>query len=261
MRIASRGGGDIVGAYDARAHAHGQRREAEAAVQPLIGARPKYPADEALARHAHQQRRAQGRDAAADASSSARLCSQALAEPEPRIERDGLARRCPPRCMPPAARAGTRTPRSPRPGSAGWPAWYAAPPACASGTRRRRRRGPWRAPGARSAYTSLTMQAPAATAAAMTSGLLVSMEIATRVAAAMRSMTGTTRGDLDAASTTAEAPGRVDSPPTSMMAAPSAAIAAARSSAASRLAVAAAVGEGIGRHVQDAHDDRSRRGR
>ena len=36
-----------------------------------------------------------------------------------------------------------------------------------------------RAPGARSARTSLTMQAPAATAAVITSGLLVSMEIAT----------------------------------------------------------------------------------
>src|ERR1700676_3674188 len=91
-----------------------------------------------------------------------------------------------------------------------------------------------RAPGARKAYTSLTIQAPAATAAATTAGLLESMEIAMSDAAAMPSMTGTTRA-ISTASATAAAPGRVDSPPTSMMAAPSAAMTLARSSAAPTL--------------------------
>jgi len=77
------------------------------------------------------------------------------------------------------------------------------------------------------------MQAPAAAAAIITSRLLVSIEIATSCAAAMRSITGTTRSICTAAST-ADAPGRVDSPPTSMMVAPSAAMCAARSTAASR---------------------------
>ena len=80
-----------------------------------------------------------------------------------------------------------------------------------------------RAPGTRKARTSLTMQAPAATAAAITGGLLLSTEMATSSPAAMRSMTGTTRSHSTAASTGA-APGRVDSPPTSMMQAPSATI-------------------------------------
>ena len=79
------------------------------------------------------------------------------------------------------------------------------------------------------------MQAPAATAAAITRGLLVSMEIAISDAAAMPSMTGTTRA-ISTSSSTAAAPGRVDSPPTSMMAAPSSTMRPARSSAASTVA-------------------------
>ena len=78
------------------------------------------------------------------------------------------------------------------------------------------------APGARSAYTSFTSPAPAASAARMTSGLLVSTEMTAEVAARKRSITGTTRRSSSAGAT-GSAPGRVDSPPTSMIAAPSAA--------------------------------------
>ena len=55
--------------------------------------------------------------------------------------------------------------------------------------------------GARKAEMSFTMQAPAATAAAITSGLLVSMEIAISDAAAIPSITGSTRAISTAAVT------------------------------------------------------------
>ena len=75
------------------------------------------------------------------------------------------------------------------------------------------------APGSRSARTSLMRPAPAALAARMTSGLLVSTEMIAVVPARSRSITGTTR--LSSSSVpTGSAPGRVDSPPTSMSAAP-----------------------------------------
>src|SRR5437763_6213782 len=67
--------------------------------------------------------------------------------------------------------------------------------------------------------TSLTMVAPAATAAAATAGLRVSM--LTRTSGASSSMTGSTRRS-SSASSTGSAPGLVDSPPTSTMSAPSA---------------------------------------
>src|SRR3984893_10725052 len=79
------------------------------------------------------------------------------------------------------------------------------------------------APGSRNARTSLMSPAPAALAARMTSALLVSIEMITAVAARSRSITGMTRRNSSAAPT-GSAPGRVDSPPTSMSAAPSAAM-------------------------------------
>ncbi len=52
------------------------------------------------------------------------------------------------------------------------------------------------APGSRSARTSLMRPAPAAAAARMTSGLLVSTEMTAEVAARKRSMTGSTRREF-----------------------------------------------------------------
>ncbi len=89
------------------------------------------------------------------------------------------------------------------------------------------------APGARKARTSLIMPAPAATASRMTSGFEVSIDKGIASDLCSASMTGTTRAS-SSASDTAAAPGRVDSPPTSMMSAPSSAICMARSSARSR---------------------------
>src|SRR5207302_1141956 len=75
------------------------------------------------------------------------------------------------------------------------------------------------APGSRSARTSLMRPAPAALAARMTSGLLVSTEMIAVVPARSRSITGTTR--LSSSSVpTGSAPGRGDSPPTSISSAP-----------------------------------------
>src|SRR5690242_9073023 len=89
------------------------------------------------------------------------------------------------------------------------------------------------APSRRSAYTSLIMPAPAATAARITSGLEVSMEIGTAQRAASASITGSTRASSSSVDTSA-APGRVDSPPTSSMSAPCSTIARPCATAASR---------------------------
>jgi len=73
------------------------------------------------------------------------------------------------------------------------------------------------------ADTSLTASAPAATAALATAALVVSMVMGTvQPALRMPLMTGTTRA-VSSASNTGIAPGRVDSPPTSRMSAPSSA--------------------------------------
>ena len=80
---------------------------------------------------------------------------------------------------------------------------------------------------ARNALTSLTRPAPAAIAASATASLDVSTEICGRagigsVALARPAITGRTRRSSSAANT-GSAPGRVDSPPTSRISAPSAA--------------------------------------
>ena len=63
-------------------------------------------------------------------------------------------------------------------------------------------------------------------------------------------------GDL-VATGTGSAPGRVNSPPTSRMSAPSPSIARPRAIAASAVERFAAVGEAVGRDVDDAHDQRA----
>src|SRR5437870_592696 len=72
----------------------------------------------------------------------------------------------------------------------------------------------------RLAPTSLTRLAPACKAARATAGFIVSMEIGTLLLPASRSTTGRTRRS-SSASGTGTAWGRVDSPPTSMISAPS----------------------------------------
>src|SRR3954451_12496379 len=74
----------------------------------------------------------------------------------------------------------------------------------------------------RNADTSFTMRAPAWSAASATTSLVVSMETRATPPTARRSTTGTTRWSSSSAGT-GSAPGRVDSPPTSSISAPSAA--------------------------------------
>src|SRR5688572_3107163 len=86
------------------------------------------------------------------------------------------------------------------------------------------------APGAVRAATSFTIVAPAAMARRMTPGLRVSIETGIASVAARRSTTGRTRRS-SSSSPTGALPGRVDSPPTSMIAAPSAAMRSAHATA------------------------------
>ncbi len=90
------------------------------------------------------------------------------------------------------------------------------------------------APSPRNAQTSLIMAAPAATAARMTSALLVSTEIGTSVTDLTASITGIIRS-ISSCPETLWAPGRVDSPPISIIAAPPSAIVAAWRNAILRL--------------------------
>jgi hypothetical protein len=73
----------------------------------------------------------------------------------------------------------------------------------------------------RKALMSLTTVAPAASAASATAALVVSTEMGTAVRAPSPRITGTTRA-ICSAGPTGALPGRVDSPPTSRMSAPSA---------------------------------------
>ena len=84
----------------------------------------------------------------------------------------------------------------------------------------------------RPAVTSLIMDAPASSATAATSDFEVSIEIGTSILARNSSTTGITRFN-SSFSDTGSAPGRVDSPPTSIMSAPSCAIRIPRATAAS----------------------------
>ena len=85
------------------------------------------------------------------------------------------------------------------------------------------------------ALTSFTMSAPASSAASATAASVVSTEIATPECVRTRAITGTTRRTCSSASTRA-APGRVLSPPMSMMVAPSSTSCSAYCAASSALA-------------------------
>ena len=108
----------------------------------------------------------------------------------------------------------------------------------------------------RRAVTSLTRIAPRSSAARATAAFDVSIEIGR--SPPRRSRTGTTRRSSSSAETPSE-PGRVDSPPTSTIAAPSAIIRFAAVDCDRRVEVDAAVRERVGRDVDDAHHRRPRK--
>ena len=96
--------------------------------------------------------------------------------------------------------------------------------------------------------TSLTSSAPSASARRATADLAVSIETGT--SPSRRSSTGTTRRNSSSSVTPSE-PGRVDSPPTSTIAAPSSSMRRAVTAAVVGIEVRAAVRERVGRHVDD----------
>ena len=104
----------------------------------------------------------------------------------------------------------------------------------------------------RRAVTSLTSSAPSSSARRATSAFEVSIDTGRPRSS---SSTGTTRRS-SSSSETAAAPGRVDSPPTSTIAAPSASIARPRRRRVLGRREAPAVGEAVRRDVDDAHDRR-----
>ena len=106
----------------------------------------------------------------------------------------------------------------------------------------------------RRAVTSLTIVAPASSAAAATAAFDVSID-SRAPAPASPSSTGTTRRS-SSASVTGSAPGRVDSPPTSRIAAPCCDELAPVRDRRRRVEPLAAVGERVRRDVDDPHDDR-----
>ena len=111
---------------------------------------------------------------------------------------------------------------------------------------------PAAATSASEADTSLTMRAPAATAASATSGLRVSIDTATP-SAASAATTGTHPAQL-LVHRHGLGPGRVDSPPTSTQSAPSADDLAPVRERGVMVEVAPAVRERIRGHVDDTHD-------
>ena len=114
-----------------------------------------------------------------------------------------------------------------------------------------RRRAPPSPGRARSAVTSLTSVAPASSATAATAAFEVSIESCVP-APASPATTGSTRA-ISSAAATGSAPGRVDSPPTSRMSAPLGGQLAAVRDRSLGVEEAAAVGERVGRHVDDPH--------
>ena len=122
------------------------------------------------------------------------------------------------------------------------------------GRRRPRRAGRDRR---RPAVTSLTIVAPARSAAAATTALLVSMLTGTAPSAASASTTGSTRRSSSSGAT-GSAPGRVDSPPTSRRSAPAATSSPAVRDRPVGIEEATTVGEGVGGHVHDTHDRHNR---
>ena len=103
---------------------------------------------------------------------------------------------------------------------------------------------------------SLMIVAPRASASRATEALYVSIESGTLASRARRSTTGSTRR-ISSSAPTCSAPGRVDSPPMSSMIGPVADHAKPCLDRAVDIVMEPAVSEGIGRDVEDAHDERA----
>ena len=100
------------------------------------------------------------------------------------------------------------------------------------------------------------ISAPAVMAASATSAFQVSIEIATGICPASRSITGMTRC-CSISADTAGAPGRVLSPPMSIMSAASSNHFQSMFKRSLRIKELCRVGKGVGCYIEDAHDQRA----
>ena len=214
-----------------------------------------------LARPAHQQRQRRAPAARAGARSSCEVVLDGLAEADARVEHDALGARRPRACSRvDRARAGRRATSRDHvvvarrlPASSRLAAHVHQADAAASDARPPRSS----APGARSAAMSLTMSAPRSSAARITSGLLVSTDTGTPSVQPPAQHRQHARAAPPRAAP-ARRPGGVDSPPMSRMSAPSRTSRSQCAIARVGVGVPAAVGERIGRDVDDAHHPRPR---
>ena len=183
---------------------------------------------------------------------------EGLAEAETGINQRGASEECPRARKQQHAPSGRRAPRRRHRRNAARPASCGARPACASGRPQRRfRRRAASAPGAERRHV-VHERCSGSDRAAHHHGLCGCRRTPERRSEpARRSMSGITRRSSSDVVDRLRAPGRVDSPPTSTMAAPSATSSCARASAAGNSRKLPAVGEGIRRDVDDAHDDRA----
>ena len=187
-----------------------------------------------FARRTDEHRAGAGR-AAHRRAASARGCARGPCRTRSPGRSRSARGRSPRARRPRSAGGGTRAPRPRRRRSAAPPASSSARRACASGRRRRRAlRTTSNMSGSAPPETSFTIAAPAASASAATLAFRVSIEIGIAGwSSARRSITGRTRSSSSSTETAVE-PGRVDSPPTSRMSAPSSTIRVACATAAAR---------------------------
>ena len=261
---------DVVHAHDARAALHRDDRGGDArGLEPraLAGVRwrpasstPVDARQRRLARPADEQRHAEAR-AARRWRAAARGCAPASCRSRCRDRATMRSRATP-------ARASPRRSRSRRNardlgddvvvvGSALHRSRHRR--ACASGRRRSAdaRRPPSSAPGARSAPMSLTMSAPRSSAARITSGLVVSTETGQPRPSAAAQHRQHARELVVGADRRGAGPGRLAADVEDVGALRRPAARSARSRAPASMS-AAAVGERIGRDVDDAHHARPR---
>ena len=250
-----------LAARRARAQSSRPRSTAALAASTLAASGPivalgvaEQPAERALARRADEHRTPE-RDELVEPAQQLEVVLDRLAEADPGIEADALLRGSPQRPRTRAAPRETPSPPRRRRRSEDRPASSAARRACASGKRRHPTSAttPARSGSPRSAVTSLTSSAPSSRARRATSAFEVSIETGTSPASP--SSTGTTRRSSSSTETPCD-PGRVDSPPTSTIAAPSSTIRRAEAAAASGSRCTPPSENESGRDVDDAHHRR-----
>ena len=211
-------------------------------------------AEEALARGADHDRPAD-RDDLVEAPQQLEVVLDGLAEADARVEPDALLGHPLGRPRTRAAPRGTRAPRRPRRRSAAPPASCAARRACGRGSSRRRRPATTPASSGREAERGHVVHERGARRERRLGHLALGRVDRDPVARGGEALDHRERRARSSSSAgTGSAPGRVDAPPTSRIAAPSAASCRPCSTAASGSRNSPPSGERVGRDVDDAHD-------